>query len=238
MPVFCLYYVIRKEILMSKKYKRLAIILSALLIMQGLFSYCAFAREEKLQECPQLACYTVKEGDTLSGISRKCNVSLGQLIRFNKLTSTLIHPGEILVIPGREEGMIPETLSRGGISREDLLLLARIIYAEARGESFSGQVAVGAVILNRVAHPRFPKTIREVIMESNPYVHQFTPVQDGSINLEPDEIAINAAIQAFMKKDPTNGALFFYNPRTATDTWIRKLPVIARIGNHVFAKRA
>jgi len=74
-------------------------------------------------------------------------------------------------------------------------------------------------------------------MESNPYVYQFSPVEDGSINLEPDEIAINAAIQAFMKKDPTNGALFFYNPKTATDNWIRQLPVIVRIGNHVFARK-
>jgi len=223
---------------MSKKYKRLAIIILTLLMMQGLFGFYAFAQEGKLQGCSQLACYTVEKGDTLSGISRKCDVSLGQLIKFNKLTSTLIYPGEILVIPGREEGLIPEVLSRGGISRGELLLLARIIYAEARGESFSGQVAVGAVILNRVANPCFPKTISEVIMESNPYVYQFSPVEDGSIKLEPDEIAINAAIQAFMKKDPTNGALFFYNPKTATDNWIRRLPVIARIGNHVFARKA
>jgi len=63
-------------------------------------------------------------------------------------------------------------------------------------------------------------------------------VADGSIHLEPDELAVNAALQALQGKDPTNGALFFYNPQTATDNWIRQLPVIARIGNHVFATRA
>lgn len=67
---------------------------------------------------------------------------------------------------------------------------------------------------------------------------QFSPVGDGSINLEPDETAINAAIQALMGRDPTKGALFFYNPRTASDQWIRTLPVVTRIGNHVFATKA
>jgi len=65
----------------------------------------------------------------------------------------------------------------------------------------------------------------------------FDAILEALRNLEPDEIAINAAIQAFMKKDPTNGALFFYNPKTATDNWIRQLPVIVRIGNHVFARK-
>ncbi|MGB9847363.1 MAG: cell wall hydrolase [Desulfotomaculales bacterium] len=202
---------------------------------------CRGARAEAADELSgyrSLFCYTIQEGDTLCGISRKFGVSLERLTRYNKLRSTLIYPGEVLVIPDRETGMVPEAISRANISRDDLLLLARIIYAEARGESFTGQVAVGAVILNRLASPHFPKTIREVIMQSGPAVCQFTPVADGSIHLEPDELAVNAALQALQGKDPTNGALFFYNPQTATDNWIRQLPVIARIGNHVFATRA
>ncbi|MEW6424329.1 MAG: cell wall hydrolase [Bacillota bacterium] len=223
---------------MAKHLKLTALLVLALLITQGFFIFCAQAQEKDLFACRNLVCYTVQKGDTLSGISKQFNVPLPQLIKANKLSHTLIRPGEVLLIPGRTAGMVPEALSRGNISRDDLLLLARIIYAEARGESFTGQVAVGAVILNRVASPHFPKTIREVIMQSGPYVCQFTPVADGSINLEPDEVAINAALQALMGKDPTNGALFFYNPRTATDKWIRQLPVIAQIGNHVFATRA
>ncbi len=223
---------------MAKYWKITATFVVALLIVQGFFVSCAQAQEQDLRGFRNLVCYTIKEGDTLCKISEQFNVSLTQLIKINKLSSTLIRPGEVLIIPGRAAGLVPEALSRGNISRDDLMLLARIIYAEARGESFTGQVAVGAVILNRVASPYFPNTIREVIMQNSPYVHQFTPVADGSINLEPDEVAINAALQALLGKDPTNGALFFYNPRTATDKWIRQLPVIAQIGNHVFAVKA
>lgn len=223
---------------MAKHFKFIAVFVLALLLGQGLFVYGGRAKEKDPLGCRRLLCYTIQEGDTLSGISQKFDVSLGQLIKVNKLRSTLIRPGEVLIIPERAAGMVTETISRSNIPRDDLLLLARIIYAEARGESFTGQVAVGAVVLNRVASPYFPKTIREVILQSNPYVHQFTPVADGSINLEPDEIAVNAALQALQGKDPTNGALFFYNPQTAPDRWIRQLPVVARIGNHVFAAKA
>ncbi len=179
-------------------------------------------------------CYTVKKGDTLSGIAENFGVPLRLLVKANKLNSTLIHPDDVLLIPGRSADL-EAVLSRGNFSREDLYMLARAIYAEARGESFTGQVAVGAVILNRLESPQFPKTIREVIMERNSSTYQFTPVADGSINLEPDDTAVNAAIQAMMGWDPTDGALFFYNPRIASDQWIRTLPVMARIGNHVFA---
>lgn len=178
--------------------------------------------------------YVVQEGDTLSEIAENFGMSLAQLVTSNNLTSNLIRPGDELLISGRAR---PEVLSRGNISREDLVLLARLIYAEARGESFDGQIAVGAVILNRIASGEFPDSIREVIMQRNGKVCQFSPVADGSINLEPDERAINAALQALMGSDPTGGALFFYNPHTATDQWIRTLPVITRIGNHVFATK-
>jgi len=115
------------------------------------------------------------------------------------------------------------------------MLLARLIHAEARGESFEGQVAVGAVILNRINSPHFPKTIPDVILQKNNRVYQFSPVGDGSINLEPDEKALKAAEQALSGKDPTGGALFFYNPDISGDTWILTLPVVTKIGNHVFA---
>jgi len=181
--------------------------------------------------------YTIKTGDTLSEIASEFNVDLKQLIRVNNLETTVIHPRQDLVIP--PEGQ-PETtvLSRGNISREELMLLARVIHAEARGEDFTGQVAVGAVIVNRVHSQFFPNTIREVIMQSNKHVFQFTPVSNGTINLEPDQSAIEAALEALEGNDPTGGALFFYNPAISTDKWITTLPVVTRIGRHVFATKA
>lgn len=177
--------------------------------------------------------HIVREGDTLYGIAQEYQVEARDLMRSNNLDSSLIRPGDILMIP--DKTIAAGVLSRGDISREDLMLLARIIHAEARGESFEGQVAVGAVILNRIASPFFPKTIRDVVYQKNSRVYQFSPVGDGAINLEPNEKAIQAAIQALSGEDPTGGALFFYNPDVATDQWIRTLPVITRIGNHVFA---
>lgn len=183
-----------------------------------------------------MICYTVREGDTLSEIAAHFDISLRSLVQANKLDTTVIHPSDVLLIPGKSADL-DTVLSRGNFSREDLYLLARAIYAEARGESFTGQVAVGAVILNRLESPDFPKSIREVIMQRNKSTYQFSPVADGSINLEPDKTAINAAAQALLGWDPTNGALFFYNPHIASDKWIKTLPVMARIGNHVFASR-
>lgn len=182
-------------------------------------------------------CYTVMPGDTLSGIAHRFEVPLAELMRANNLKSTMIYPGDILIIPGGKWTTGKDILSRGRVSREDLMLLARLIYAEARGECFTGQVAVGAVILNRTKSPYFPNTIREVIMQCDDRVFQFTPVEDGSINLEPDERAIRAAIEALNGRDPTRGALFFYNPKIASDRWIRTLPVVTKIGNHVFATK-
>lgn len=176
---------------------------------------------------------TVQKGDTLYDLAMNYKVPLRELMRANNLTGSLIIPGQVLVLPEKNAGENP--LSRGDISREELMLLARLIHAEARGESFEGQVAVGAVILNRLANPHFPKTIREIIYQRNNRVYQFSPVGDGSIKLEPNEKAVQAAVQALDGKDPTGGALFFYNPDISSDKWIRTLPVMTRIGNHVFA---
>ena len=117
------------------------------------------------------------------------------------------------------------------VSKEEIELLSRVIYGEARGEDFLGQVAVGAVVLNRVNDPRFPKTIKGVIYESG----AFTAVNDRQIHLNPDDQAYKAAEAALSGLDPTNGAIFYYNPRTATDKWIKSRTVIKRIGNHTFS---
>ena len=110
-------------------------------------------------------------------------------------------------------------------------LLARCIYAEARGESYTGQVAVGAVILNRVKSSQFPNTISGVIYQKN----AFTAVSDGQINLTPDATAMNAAKDAVNGWDPTYGCLYYYNPAVATSKWIFSRETVTVIGKHVFA---
>lgn len=116
-------------------------------------------------------------------------------------------------------------------TQRDLNLLAHLVHAEARGEPYEGKVAVAAVVLNRVQHPDFPDTIAEVIFQ--PWA--FTCVHDGQFHLIPDDCAYQAALEALNGRDPTNGAIYYYNPETATSAWIFTRRVVGRIGNHLFA---
>ncbi len=116
-------------------------------------------------------------------------------------------------------------------SDSDLMLLARLIYGEARGESYVGQVAVGAVVMNRIKSSSFPNTMAGVIYQS----YAFTAVDDGQINLTPNATAKKAAQDAMNGWDPTYGALYYYNPATATSSWIFSRKTTVTIGNHVFA---
>lgn len=122
------------------------------------------------------------------------------------------------------------TSSGSGYSNSDTYLLARAIYGEARGEPYIGQVAVAAVILNRVKDSRFPNTVSGVIYQKN----AFTCVADGQINLTPNQTAIKAAKDALSGWDPTNGCLYYYNPSTATSAWIWTRQVRLKIGEHNF----
>lgn len=114
---------------------------------------------------------------------------------------------------------------------DDLYLLARAIHGEARGEPYIGKVAVGAVILNRTRDPRFPHTVYGVIFEAG----AFDAVYDGQFWLEPDEESLRAAADALNGWDPTGGAVYYWNPATATSGWVWSRTIIATIGNHVFA---
>jgi len=124
----------------------------------------------------------------------------------------------------------PSGDSSTGDSR-DLNLLARLIHGEARGEPYVGQVAVGAVVLNRVKDSRFPNTIAGVIYQPG----AFDAVYDGQINLEPDQTAIKAARDALNGWDPTYGCVYYYNPATATSSWIWSRQIVLKIGKHNFA---
>ncbi|HSQ88498.1 cell wall hydrolase [Romboutsia sp.] len=118
------------------------------------------------------------------------------------------------------------------ITSDEMLLLSKLVTGEARGESYEGQVAVAAVVINRVKDSRFPNSIKDVIYQKN----AFSVVKDGSINMQPTENAYKAAEEALYGLDPTNKAIYFWNPDIATCQWIRTLDPYMRIGNHVFAK--
>lgn len=119
----------------------------------------------------------------------------------------------------------------GGFSESDIQLLATIISAESRGEPYQGQVAVGAVIMNRIAHPSFPNTLSGVIYQDG----AFSCLYDGGINAAVADSAYQAAREAINGSDPTGGAIYYYNPAKTTNKWIWSRQVVAVIGAHNFA---
>lgn len=139
------------------------------------------------------------------------------------------------IVGAKTEKALGVTLSQSGstsLSSTELNLLARCVYSEARGEPYTGQVAVAAVVLNRVRNSSFPNTVSGVIYQPG----AFTAVSDGQINLTPNETAYKAARDALNGWDPTNGCLYYYNPATATSKWIWSLKVELTIGRHSFAR--
>lgn len=125
-----------------------------------------------------------------------------------------------------------ETQAVMRLSDEQLNLLSKLVAAEARGESYEGQVAVAAVVLNRVKDARFPDSIEGVIYQKN----AFSVVRDGYIDAQPTEESYKAAKEALYGSDPTNNAIYFWNPDISTCSWINTLNPHLRIGNHVFAR--
>lgn len=130
----------------------------------------------------------------------------------------------------------PEARNRGTVQtaqnhQSDLDLLARLIHAEARGESYEGKLAVGQVVLNRVASSQFPNTIQEVIYQPR----QFTPTSNGAIHNTPNVDSIRAAKEVLSNHEPSD-IYYFYNPSIATSSWIFTRETVQQIGNHVFAK--
>lgn len=123
-------------------------------------------------------------------------------------------------------------LRSNGPNSADEALLARVISAEAKGESYTGQVAVGAVVLNRVEHPSFPQTVAGVVYQPG----AFSSVDDGQINNPVSETSKRAAKDALNGWDPSGGAIYFYNPVKSTSKWIFSRPTITTIGNHIFAR--
>ncbi len=181
--------------------------------------------------------HTVVAGETLWRIATQNGVTVNELKQANQLNSDQLRIGQTIIVP---QNSSPSNNTRhqqvASINQEALEWLAKMIYAEARGEPLEGQIAVGAVIMNRVNSSLFPNTVREVLFERSNGVFQFTPVSNGSINTAvPNDVNMEAAIRAANGEDPTNGSLFFYNPAKTGDSWIRTRQVSTTIGNHVFA---
>lgn len=169
--------------------------------------------------------YIVQPGDTLSEIALEYNLDWRYLAQFNDIKDpTRMRAGMKLRIPSKVYVV--------DFTPEERDLLARLIHAEARGEPLEGQIAVGAVVINRVKSDKFPDTITEVIYQKG----QFSPIALGTMPKVPQESAVEAAERALAGEDPTGGALFFYNLKTtaAPEFW-KTRPVIKQIGNHNFA---
>ena len=150
------------------------------------------------------------------------------VLRFQKargISQTGIAGEQTLAALGITVGQIPAA------TEANINLLARIISAEGRGEVYSGQVAIGACVLNRIEHPSFPDTLAGVIYQNG----AFTAITDGQFNEPVADSAYRAARDALNGVDPTGGAIYYYNPDKTDDTWIRQKEVICRIGNHLFA---
>lgn len=129
-------------------------------------------------------------------------------------------------------GLSSSSTGGGQYSSNDLYLLAKVIAAEARGEPYTGQVAVGAVVLNRVSHASFPDTIPGVVYQSG----AFTCVTDSNWKVEPTAEAKKAARDAINGWDPTGGAIYYYNPKKTSNKWMLSRPVLVTIGDHRFCK--
>jgi len=198
--------------------KKLAAVFAGLMILLILFSLSKdkYAYAETLDN---VHIYTVQKGDSLFDISVKNGVSELELKKINHMRTKAIHGGEKLIIPK-------------SISKDEKDLLARLVHAEAKGESYEGKVAVALVVLNRVDDKRFPNSIKEVIYEEK----QFQPVDNGSINKPADEQSKKAVMEALALKGKDDKSVFFFNPQLTSDTWLRTKTKTKTIGNHLFAK--
>jgi N-acetylmuramoyl-L-alanine amidase len=191
----------------------------------------------------EASAYTVKSGDTMNKIAQESHMSLQDLIAKNPQVKNpnLIYVGDNIntTAQGATNNNItatnvtkPQVQNTVATSNSEEDLLARLVRAEAESEPYAGKVAVARVVLNRVAHPDFPNTISGVIYESG----QFSPVSNGTINRPADAESIRAVKEAISIGGDRNGALFFYNPKTASNNWNGTRQAVATIGNHVFSK--
>lgn len=172
--------------------------------------------------------YTVRRGDTIYKISKRVGVSVSRLRQVNGVGNHLRIRQRLTIPTGSSGGAARRTGgSRAGVNT---YMLARLIHAEAEAEPYTGKVAVGAVILNRVESPKFPNTLAGVMYQP----HAFESVTNGRVYTNPNSASIKAARDAINGWDPAGGSLFFFNPAKPVSRWIWSRRIIARIGKHVF----
>ncbi|MGX6445071.1 cell wall hydrolase [Neobacillus sp. K501] len=178
--------------------------------------------------------YTVKTGDTMSQIAKLHNLTLQQLAEVNPQIPNLnlVYVGQNVNLIGTDNSSAQEIVNNP-LSESERDLLARLVRAEAQTETFEGKVAVACVVLNRVEHPQFPDSVKDVIYQDG----QFQPVQNGAINKPADEESIRAVNAALTdQRELAPGALFFYNPAIATSRWLDSRETTVVIDSHVFKK--
>ena len=189
--------------------------------MSFLLAILTFAGTAGAQE---LSKYTVRSGDTMWKIANGNSVTLTALKKVNGNHNNNIYVGEVLKLPYK-------------VTEADKVLMAKLVRAEASGESYAGKVAVATVILNRVDSTEFPNNVHDVIYETyDGKYYAFSPVQNGEINKAYDSVSMQAVNEAVRYRGTGAGSLFFYNPKTSTSKWITSRPVTVVIGNHTFAK--
>jgi N-acetylmuramoyl-L-alanine amidase len=168
--------------------------------------------------------YQVKSGDTFWKIASRFGVTVNTLKNNNDRTSNMLFAGESISIPASP------------ISFADKDLMARLVQAEAIGESYAGKVAVATVVLNRMDNPNFPNTVKGVIYQVDGGYYAFTPVKNGAIYNQAGAAAKRAVNEALALRGTGKGSIYLYNTKTAASSWILSRPITTRIGNHVFAK--
>lgn len=167
---------------------------------------------------------TVQQGQSIWELANEYGVPVKDIKKANNKKSDVLYAGERITIPSSP------------LTAYEKDLLARLVNAEAKGESYAGKVAVATVVLNRVESNDFPDTVKSVIYQVSNGHYAFTPVQNGAINQPASAESKRAVNEAIAMKGLGNGSLFFYNPKTAQSKWIKSRPVTTVIGNHVFAK--
>lgn len=181
--------------------------------------------------------YKIVSGDTLFFIAKKCGISFNNIRIANNNWSNNIYPGDVLNIPIASTSVQATPKKTPGVitySASDVDLLARLITAEASGESHNAMLSVGAVVVNRVQSSQWPNTISGVINQVSAGYYQFSPVKNGMIKKAASQTAVNVAYEALKGADPTKGAMFFYD-NTVTNKWLTSKPVAASLGKLTFA---
>ncbi|AZB41631.1 LysM peptidoglycan-binding domain-containing protein [Bacillus sp. FJAT-42376] len=174
--------------------------------------------------------YKVQQGDSYYKIGQEYGVAIDALKEANGRADNMIYTGETLQIP--VAGAVDVKGAEQAVSDEDKDLMARLVEAEAKGESYEGKVAVATVIMNRVESDKFPDNVKDVIYENG----QFSPVANGAINNPASQESKDAVNEAISYSSISKGALYFYNPDKAGSSFLDGKEVTTTIGNHVFAK--